>query len=93
RHRYQHTAIMGTLTERLEVRLPGHTLQLLRGEAERRGVSLAQLVREGIDMLLREDHKARLHAAEALFQLEAPVEDWDEMKRQIEEAYLKEGGE
>ena len=80
---------MDALTERLEVRLPAHTLQLLRREAQRRGVSVAQLVREAIDLLLAEDRQARVQAAEALFQVEAPVADWPEMKREIEEARVR----
>ena len=82
---------MGTLTERFEVRLPRQTMQLLRQEARRRGVSVGQLAREAIDLLLREDRKARLQAAQALFQVEAPVADWKAMKQEIEEAYRKAG--
>ncbi len=80
---------MGTLSERFEVRLSRQTLQLLRQEARRRGVSVGQLAREAIDLLLREDRKARLQAAQALFQVEAPVTDWKAMKQEIEEAYRK----
>jgi len=80
---------MDALTERLELQLPGHTLQLLRSEAERRGLPLAELVREAIDLLLAQDRQARVHAAEALFQVEAPVRDWPEMKREIEDARLR----
>lgn len=75
---------MDALTERLEVRLPAHTLQLLRREAKQRGVSVAQLVREAIDLLQAEDRQAKVQAAEALFQVEAPIADWAEMKREIE---------
>jgi hypothetical protein len=32
-----------------------------------------------------------VHAAEALFQVEAPVRDWPEMKREIEDARLQAG--
>ncbi|MDR5695920.1 MAG: ribbon-helix-helix domain-containing protein [Armatimonadota bacterium] len=80
---------MGTLTERLEIRLPPEKLRLLRQEAERRGVPVALLVREAIDLLLQEDRQARLRAAEVLFQVNAPVSSWKKMKREIVEAYLK----
>lgn len=80
---------MGTLTERLEVRLPPQTMQLLRQEARQRGMSVAQLVREAIELLLMQDRQARIQAAEALFQIEAPVADWLEMKQEIEEAHLE----
>jgi len=79
---------MGALTEQLEVQLPSQTLQLLRQEAGRRGVSVAQLIREAIDLLLAQDRQARVQAAEALFRVEAPVADWERMKREIEEACL-----
>lgn len=77
---------MGVLTERLEVRLSPQTMQLLRQKARQRGVSVAQLVREAIEFLLVQDREDRLRAAEALFRIEAPVADWAEMKREIEEA-------
>lgn len=80
---------MEVLTERLEVRLPAHTLHLLRREAKRRGVSVAQLVREAIDLLQAENRHAKVQAAEALFQVEAPIADWVEMKREIEAARSK----
>ena len=79
---------MDTLTERLEVRLPPQTLELLRQEAQRRRVSVGQLVREAVDLLLEQDREARIRAAEALFRVGGPVADWQEMKREIEEAYL-----
>lgn len=84
---------MDALTERLEVRLPTETLHLLRREAERRNVSVAQLVREAIQLLLEEDRQARLRAAENLFRVGAPVAEWTEMKREIEEGRLKGGSE
>ena len=82
---------MGTLSERLEVRLPHETLEILRQEAKRRGVSVGQLARDAIDILLRQDREARLQAAQALFQVEAPVDDWKAMKQEIEEAHRKPG--
>lgn len=82
---------MGTLSERLEVRLPHGTLEILRQEAKRRGVSVGQLTRDAIDILLQQDREARLQAAQALFQVEAPVDDWKAMKQEIEEAHRKSG--
>jgi len=77
---------MAAGTEPLEVHLPPQTLQLLRQEAERRETSVAELVREAIDLLLARDKQACVQAAEALCQAEAPVRDWEQMKREIEEA-------
>jgi uncharacterized protein (DUF1778 family) len=81
---------MATLTERLEIRLSRSTYRLLREEAHRRGVPVADLVRQGIDLLLREDRLRRLAAADALFELQAPVANWETMKRQIERAHTAE---
>ena len=80
---------MDALNKRLEVRLSTKTLHLLRQEAQQRKVPLAQLVREAIDKMLQEDQQLKLRAAEALFQVEAPVSDWLEMKREIEEPHLR----
>jgi uncharacterized protein (DUF1778 family) len=80
---------MGTLTERLEIRLPPDKLRMLRQEAHKRGVSVAQLVRNAIDLLLEKDVQTRLQAAESLFKLEAPVAEWEVMKKEIEEAHLE----
>ncbi len=77
---------MGTLTERFQVRLAPQTLELLRQEAQRRRVSVAQVVREAVDLLLQQDREARIQAAEALFRVNAPVADWEEMKAEIDDA-------
>ena len=37
-------------------------------------------VRDAIELLLEEDRLARTRAAEALFQVEAPVADWSRME-------------
>jgi hypothetical protein len=77
---------MDIATESFEVQLPAQTLRSLRQEAERRAVPLAELVREAIDLLLAQDMTARMQAAEALCQVEAPAADWKQMKQEIEEA-------
>jgi len=77
---------MDVATGPLEVQLPPQTLQLLRQEAERREMPVAELVREAIEILLAQDKQARVQAAEALCQVEAPVGDWEQMKREIAEA-------
>ena len=66
---------MQVLSERLEVRLTPETIGLLRKEAQRRRISLAQLVRDALDLLIKEDRAVRMDAAEALFCVEAPASD------------------
>ncbi len=80
---------MATLTERLEIRLPPEKIRILRQEARRRGVSVAQLVRNAVDLLLEQDMESQLQAAESLFRVEAPVGDWEEMKGEIEKAHIE----
>ncbi|NOX61323.1 MAG: ribbon-helix-helix protein, CopG family [Chloroflexi bacterium] len=80
---------MHALTERLEVRLPKDTMRQLREEAQQRNATVSQLVREAIETLLVHDSQARIHAAEALFRIEAPVADWPEMEDEIERAHIE----
>jgi hypothetical protein len=76
---------MEYLTERLEVRLPPDTIRLLRDEARHQNVSVAQIVRQAIEDFLNENRRSRLQAAQELFQVGAPVADWEQMKREIED--------
>ena len=78
-------------TERLEIRIDPDEARWLGAEARRRGVSVGALVREAIRRF-REATEAetatRLAAVDRLARLEAPVADWETMKREIEIAYL-----
>jgi len=80
---------MTALSERFELRLPSDQLRELRREARRRKVPVAQLVREAIGLLLEADLELRQQAARKLFQVEAPVDDWDVMEQEIEVARSK----
>lgn len=66
---------------------PG-TYRLLREQAYLRGVSMGQLVREALERQYGTEARAvdpeKQRAMERLFELEAPVADWREMKREIE---------
>ncbi len=80
---------MGSSAERLELHLPPELMRMLREEARRRGISVAQLAREFIELSLAGDRQARIRAAEELFQIGAPVSEWSEMEKEIEKAHLK----
>lgn len=77
-------------TESLEIYLEPRTMYLLREKAQRQKVSIDRLIRRAIELMLENDRDARLQAAEALFQVEAPVADWKSMKQEITEAYIQE---
>ena len=76
--------------ERVEVHLSPEIAEWLRQEAQHRGVTMDEIVREAVEFLLAEDRRARLRAAEALFRVDAPVNDWDTMEREIYEAHIEE---
>lgn len=81
---------MEALTKRIEIRVTDRTFRLVQEEARARGVSVGQLVREGIGRLVEADTAARIRAAEALFEIEAPVADWPDVEREIEAARAEE---
>ena len=64
---------VASLTDRLEVRVPRESMRLVRDEADRRGVSMGELVRQAISLLLDQDRQAPMEAARDLFLIEAPV--------------------
>lgn len=85
---------MSEYTERLEVRLRPGTYRLLRERAYVRGVSMGQLVREALERQYGTEARAvdpeKQRAMERLFELEAPVVEWHEMKRKIEKGRVGE---
>jgi len=80
---------MHKTAERIEVRLSPEIVELLREEARHRGVTVDQIVREAVEFLLTEDRRARLRAAEDLFRINAPVNDWPTMEREIHDAHIE----
>lgn len=81
---------MEALSERLEVRIDRQAGRRLREAARRRGVSVGQVVREAIERWVEDDASARLHAAEALCRIEAPVTNWPTMEQEIVAAHRAE---
>ena len=77
-----------SLNHRLEIRIDEERMGLLKEAARRRGKPVGEVIREAIDLHLKEDLVAkRLAAAEALTRLEAPVSSPAQMKREILEDY------
>jgi predicted DNA-binding protein len=74
---------MEALSHRLEIRIEQATARRLREAAERRGLSVGQVVREAITRLIEDDASARKQAADALCGIEAPVADWSALEQEI----------
>lgn len=79
-------------SERLEVRVDEETMEQLRVEAERRDVSVGELVRTAVQQYFEEDRRRRIEAAERLCSLEVdwPVKDWPEMEEELYESMFEE---
>lgn len=82
---------MAVLTQRLQLLLDEDRLARLNQEAERRGSSVAALVREAIDATFPPDGPSRGAAARLLLDAD-PIDigDWPDAKAEIENMY--EGG-
>lgn len=79
---------MAVLTQRLQLLLDEERLARLNQEAERRGSSVAALVREAIDATFPPDGPGRGAAGRLLLDAE-PLElgDWSDVKDEIETMY------
>lgn len=79
---------VATLNNRLQVLLDDERLARLVKEAERRGSSVATLVREAIDVVFPADGLSRMEAGRVLLDAEPiAVGDWSELKDEIEQMY------
>lgn len=82
---------MAVLTQRLQLLLDEDRFARLAQEAERRGSSVASLVREAIDATFPPNGPSRSAAAELLLGAEPiRIDGWNETKAEIEQMY--EGG-
>lgn len=77
-----------SLNHRLEIRIDDERMDLLKEAARRQRKAVGEIIREAIDLHLKEDVVAkRLAAVEALARLDAPVGKPDQMKKEIMEDY------
>ena len=74
---------MCMLSERTQVLLTPVQRKRLERMAEDRRLSMGALIREAIDAYTVPGSRTPREAADALLSIEAPVEDWDEMKSEI----------
>ncbi|MDW7651383.1 MAG: ribbon-helix-helix protein, CopG family [Bacillota bacterium] len=77
------------LEARLEIRLTPGQLDKLKSEAEETGSSVGELVREAIDQRYQVSKEEKLAAVREIASLNAPVSDWETMKKEIESRHRK----
>lgn len=77
------------LEARLEIRLDPQQLQNLKDEAAAKGTSVADLVREAISQRYAVSREEKLKAVQQMANINAPVADWNQIKKEIETGYLK----
>lgn len=76
------------LEARLEIRLTPEQLQKLKSEASSREISVGSLVRETLEMRYAVSREDKLTAVKKLGDLETPVKNWKELKKEIEQGML-----
>ncbi|MEW6624413.1 MAG: ribbon-helix-helix protein, CopG family [Bacillota bacterium] len=77
------------LDARLEIRLYPEQLKKLKDEAAAKNTSVGDLVREAIDQRYKVSRDDKLKAVEQMANINAPVTNWQQMKKEIESGYLK----
>lgn len=82
---------MANLTKRMQILFSPEQYALLRQKAKKAGKSIGMLVREAVEQVyLAKIKLEKKKAAEDLIKMNLPVADWEEMEKEIEEAYGKE---
>ena len=79
---------MCMFSERTQVLLSPEQLARLKRIAERDGRSVGSVIREAVDSFVEAEPDRRQRALAAMFEMEAPVDDWEVMKAQIMESQL-----
>lgn len=72
-----------SLTERTQVLLTREQRARLERIAAHRGVSVGAVIRDAVDLLTEPRRRSRIEAAQSLFAMEAPVDDWEVMEEEI----------
>lgn len=74
---------MCMLSERVQVLLTPEQRARVERLAAQQGTSVGAVVREAVEAYTRPRGRSREEAARALFALDAPVADWEDMKAEI----------
>jgi predicted DNA-binding protein len=75
-------------SERTQVLLSPEQLARLKRIAARDGRSVGSVIREAVDSFVDQGPDSRQAAARAINSMDAPVEDWEVMKAQIQLSQL-----
>jgi len=73
-------------SERTQVLLSPEQLERVKRIARREGMSVGAVIREAVDAFTWTPLDRRRAAIEHMMSLDAPVDDWEVMKAQIEES-------
>ncbi len=73
-------------SERTQVLLSPQQVDKLKRIAARDGRSVGAVIREAVDSYVDPGADSRRRAADAILSMNLPVDDWEVMKRQIEES-------
>jgi predicted small secreted protein len=77
------------LDARLEIRLYPEQLKKLKDEATAKNTSVGDLVREAIDKRYNVSTDDKLKAVKQMANINAPITNWEQMKKEIESGYRK----
>lgn len=84
---------MPEMTRRLQILLDERRYDLLEREAQRRGASVAALVRDAVERVYGVPEEERRDAVERFLSAEpVPVKDWSEEKRELREGFYGRSG-
>ena len=73
-------------SERTQVLLSPQQVEKLKRIAVRDGRSVGAVIRDAVDIYVDPGADSRQRAADAILSMNLPVDDWEVMKRQIEES-------
>lgn len=75
---------MHMYSERTQVLLSPEQLARVKRLAAREGRSVGAVIRDAVDAFVGTEPDARQRALRSLFAMEAPADDWEAMKAEIE---------
>lgn len=76
------------MSRKAQVVLSDYQYGLAEKEARDRGKSISALLREGLEVFLKEvEERRKDEALERLFNMNNPVDDWEVMKKELNERF------